>query len=71
MKKSLQEKLEEAKNLSMRNPDVIYYVVDKKHGRFRSTGCNSSRPEEIFGVEEILKKWKEQHLTTWECLAPL
>ena len=33
MKKSLQEKLEEAKNLSVKNPDVIYYVVDKKRGK--------------------------------------
>lgn len=30
MKKSLQEKMEEAKMLSIKNPDVIYYVVDKK-----------------------------------------
>lgn len=30
MKKSLQEALEEAKMLSIKNSDVIYYVVDKR-----------------------------------------
>lgn len=30
MKKSLQEKMKEAKMLSIKNPDVIYYVVDKR-----------------------------------------
>lgn len=30
MKKSLQEALEEAKILSIKNPDIIYYVVDKR-----------------------------------------
>ena len=30
MKKSLQEALEEAKMLSIKNPDIIYYVVDKR-----------------------------------------
>lgn len=30
MKKSLQEKMEEAKMLSIKNSDVIYYVVDKR-----------------------------------------
>ena len=29
MKKSLQEALEEAKILSIKNPDIIYYVVHK------------------------------------------
>ena len=30
MKKSLQEALEEAKILSIKNPDIIYYVVHKR-----------------------------------------
>lgn len=30
MKKSLQKALEEAKMLSIKNPDIIYYVVDKR-----------------------------------------
>lgn len=30
MKKSLQEAMEEAKKLSIKNPDIIYYVVDKR-----------------------------------------